>query len=195
MNPATVSNIQALVHLAGWRPGTAADRTDSLPPMTDPATWRPPADAHVDRPADDRVAELLAGVVTALCARMDQATEVPTGSGPTGPALLLCAAHRPGAPTHVLADAVGLSRSGAVRALDRLESSGLVLRRDGPDHRSSLVLLTSAGEIAAQQIFAARRDAVADVIADLPGEAAAALLPVLEALAVTLSVRLPGRRQ
>lgn len=137
----------------------------------------------------DPLAPLLAAVATGLHDELRSATEAAAGAVATGPALLVCAVRRPGAATHELARAVGLSRSGAVRALDRLEASGLVLRRDAPDHRSSLVWLTQAGAEAAQRVLRARQRIVSDVLACLPPSERPALLRNLELLATELSAR------
>lgn len=176
MDRKTVSNIQLEIHLVGLlrRGGPVGD--GSLPGVTD-----------LLAPDSDRPAQLLALVTIRLGERLNAVSRAAAGCAATGPELLVLALHRPGVPVHVLADAVGLSRSGAVRALDRLEAAGLLLRRDAPDHRSSLVLLTPAGTAAAQRVLRARRRVADEVLASLPATLAHALPPALELMAVELS--------
>lgn len=178
MVPGTVSNIQLSIHLTGLRSDGHPPGDGSLPIVTLSPV-----------PDRDRLARLLCMVVTGLHDELDAATRRAAGCAATGPALLVVALHHPGEPVHVLADAVGLSRSGAVRALDRLEAADLVLRRDAPDHRSSLVVLTPAGSAAAQRVLNARRQVAAGVLGDLPDSLGHALLLALEQLAAALSKR------
>jgi DNA-binding MarR family transcriptional regulator len=137
----------------------------------------------------DPLARLLAAVATGLHDELRPASEAAACAVATGPALLVCALRRPGAATQELARAVGLSRSGAVRALDRLEASGLVLRRDASDHRSSLVWLSPAGVEAAQRVLDARYRITNELLTCLPLSSRPALLAALELLAVELSGR------
>ena len=148
-----------------------------------------PAAPAAAGPDLDPLAPLFAAVATGLHDELRPATEAAAGAVATGPALLVCALQRPGAATHELARAVGLSRSGAVRALDRLEMSGLVLRRDASDHRSSLVWLSPAGVEAAQRVLDARQRVAGEVLACLPPSSRPALLWALELLAAELSGR------
>ncbi len=57
-----------------------------------------------------------------------------------------------------LAAVVGLSQSGTVRLVDRLERDGLVRRGPGEDNRVTTVALTAAGRREARRIAAARLD-------------------------------------
>jgi hypothetical protein len=51
---------------------------------------------------------------------------------------------------------LGLTSSGTVRLLDRLEEAGYVRRGMGADRRSASISLTEAGRTAAQQVAEAR---------------------------------------
>jgi DNA-binding MarR family transcriptional regulator len=55
-----------------------------------------------------------------------------------------------------LRQVLGLTSSGTVRLLDRLEESGYVRREAGPDGRTSAVVLTEAGRLAAERVSQAR---------------------------------------
>ena len=59
-----------------------------------------------------------------------------------------------------LAEVLGLTSSGTVRLVDRLERAGLVTRRMGTDGRSTHVTLTAAGRRAGHAVAATRRDPV-----------------------------------
>ncbi len=77
-----------------------------------------------------------------------------------------------------LASVVGLSQSGAVRLVNRLELEGLLQRRPGLDGRVTSVVLTPAGRRAARRIEATRLrllDAALDPLDAGEQEALAAL--------------------
>lgn len=57
-----------------------------------------------------------------------------------------------------LRQVLGLTSSGTVRLLDRLEESGYVRREPGADGRTSAVVLTPAGRLAADRVTQARAD-------------------------------------
>ena len=58
----------------------------------------------------------------------------------------------------LLARVLGLSSSGTVRLVDRLEEAGLVRRTIAPDGRVTSVALTAAGRRRAQAVTRARRE-------------------------------------
>jgi DNA-binding MarR family transcriptional regulator len=69
----------------------------------------------------------------------------------------------------LLSRVLGLSQSGTVRLVDRLEDEGLVRRGPGEDGRTTTVPLTPAGRRAARQLEAARLevlDAVLEPLSD-----------------------------
>jgi len=69
-----------------------------------------------------------------------------------------------------LAQVVGLTQSGGVRLVDRLERDGLVRRRAGTDRRSASVSLTSAGRRLAQKVEMSRLQLLDDVMVPLSAE-------------------------
>jgi MarR family transcriptional regulator, negative regulator of the multidrug operon emrRAB len=71
-----------------------------------------------------------------------------------------------GASIDALSAVVGLSHSGTVRLVDRLEADGLVERRRGADQRSAALLLTPSGRRAARQTLR-RRDAEMEFVLSL----------------------------
>ncbi len=67
----------------------------------------------------------------------------------------------------LLRQVLGLTHSGAVRLVDRLEQAGLAERGPGQDGRSTTVLLTAAGRRAAAAVTEARAAALEDAMAAL----------------------------
>lgn len=65
---------------------------------------------------------------------------------------------------------MGVTPSGAVRLVDRLESAGLVTRDAGTDRRSRAVTLTPAGRKAARQVGAARAAYLTGLVASLSAD-------------------------
>ena len=91
-----------------------------------------------------------------------------------------------GRTTEDLAQATGLTHSGAVRLVDRLVEGGLVERRPGHDGRSLAIVLTASGRALSQKITAARAT-VASALEGLRIEERRALLPVVESLIATVT--------
>src|SRR3954470_19045131 len=111
-----------------------------------------------------RLANLLAAgaelVSDAVAGAMDAA-------GSRAPALIALS-HDPDAPIETLRRTLGLTHSGAVRAIDRLESEGLVLRqRRG---RTAVVRLPERGASEAQALGTVRLEVAAAVLDSVPPE-------------------------
>lgn len=74
----------------------------------------------------------------------------------------------------LLRQVVGLTPSGTVRLIDRLEEGGYLTRQSGPDGRSRSVTLTTAGRRAATRVAAARASVLRSALERLsPDERAA----------------------
>ena len=100
-------------------------------------------------------------------------------------AAVLCALHTfaPGASIDELRRVLGLSHSGGVRIVGRLEQEGLVVRAADPaDARALRIDLTAAGRAEADRILRARRAAMEDLLGALDATEQAALAPLLERL-------------
>jgi DNA-binding MarR family transcriptional regulator len=68
----------------------------------------------------------------------------------------------------IIARAIGLTSSGTVRLVDKLEAAGFVTRGPGAnDKRATTIALTRSGREAAERIAAARLDVVRDALATL----------------------------
>jgi len=109
------------------------------------------------------VADQIADATTAAAGRADSA-----------PAALAALLHFLDRPTvDLLRQVLGLSSSGTVRLVDRLAESGYVERAEGTDRRSTAIMLTDAGRVAAEQVCRARAGVLAAAIAALsPAEQA-----------------------
>jgi DNA-binding MarR family transcriptional regulator len=66
--------------------------------------------------------------------------------------------------------ALGMTSSGTVRLVDRLEAAGLVRRGSGTDGRSTSLTLTAAGKRAARRVTAARAGVLEDALGVLSPE-------------------------
>ena len=87
-----------------------------------------------------------------------------------------------GATVDRIARVLGLTHSGAVRLVDRLEREGLVRRGPGPDGRSRAVRVTAAGSAAARDARAARFAAMEGVLDPLSASERETLAGILEKL-------------
>jgi DNA-binding MarR family transcriptional regulator len=117
--------------------------------------------------AAGQAANLLGALSLAVTDRMGDA--VTRRAGSVSDAAALSALHHfLAAPSiDLLAQTLGLSSSGTVRLVDRLESSGLVRRRADGDARTTIVALTAAGRRRAREITMARHEVLATALAAL----------------------------
>jgi DNA-binding MarR family transcriptional regulator len=90
-----------------------------------------------------------------------------------------------------LRQVLGLTPSGTVRLVDRLEAAGLVRRGPGDDARSTSVVLTAAGRRAARRVSAARAGILEDSLQVLD-EAEREQLDALLAKVLVGRMRGPG---
>jgi DNA-binding MarR family transcriptional regulator len=104
-------------------------------------------------------ANVLGALGLALADRLAEASER-AGGGSAAAALVTLYGTRAGVRIDGLARIVGLSHSGAVRLVDRLEAQGLVDRRRGADQRSAALHLTPSGRRSARHVLAARQAAM-----------------------------------
>jgi DNA-binding MarR family transcriptional regulator len=89
--------------------------------------------------------------------RLTDAAVAAGGQSPSTAAALSALRHFLDRPTiDRLRQVLGLTSSGAVRLVDRLETAGYVTRGPGPDARSVTVALTPAGHRVADRVTAAR---------------------------------------
>lgn len=139
----------------------------------------------------DRPANLVGALALAVTDRQRQAVEVVAGSE-SAAAALSALLHFLDAPSvDLLRQVLGLTHSGTVRLLDRLEEQGWVTRGAGTDGRTSAVQLTPAGRRTARKVAAARGRVLDGVLAGLPA-ADRAELDRLVGTALAGMIREPG---
>ena len=90
-----------------------------------------------------------------------------------------------------LRQVLGLTSSGTVRLVDRLEADGYVARGPGADGRSTAISLTAAGRAAAAQVSTARGTVLAGVLSTLSAQERNALESIASRLLVGM-MRGPG---
>jgi DNA-binding MarR family transcriptional regulator len=115
----------------------------------------------------------LALVVTDEMGRAVTAATAQEGRGSVTDAAALSALAQflDGATVDRVHQVLGVTPSGAVRLVDRLEAAGLVIRAPGADGRSRAVRLTAAGHDRARAVGSARAAYLAGLVGDLsPGE-------------------------
>jgi DNA-binding MarR family transcriptional regulator len=108
-------------------------------------------------PPDGRAANVLGALAVALVDRLSEATGDAAGHSPSAAAALSALHHFLDGPSiDLLRQVLGLTSSGTVRLIDRLETEGCVTRRPGLDGRSVAISLTPSGRRAAARVTAAR---------------------------------------
>jgi DNA-binding MarR family transcriptional regulator len=126
----------------------------------------PHASAHTSS-GPGRAANLLGALSLAVTDRMGQAVTQRVGSV-SDAAALSAMHHFLVAPTiDLLAQVLGLTSSGTVRLVDRLEANGLVRRGADGDRRTTTVALTAAGRRRARAVTKARHDVLESSLAAL----------------------------
>jgi DNA-binding MarR family transcriptional regulator len=123
----------------------------------------------------DRAANLAGALALLLADQMADAQAVAAGRSDSAPAALSAMLHFLDGPTvDRLRQVLGLTSSGTVRLVDRLQESGYVERGRGGDGRSTSVSLTEPGRDAAERVSLARAAVLDRALAVLtPAERAA----------------------
>jgi DNA-binding MarR family transcriptional regulator len=125
-------------------------------------------------------ANLLGALALAVSDRVTESVADRSGRSESAVAALSALDQFLGEPSiDLLAQVLGLSQSGTVRLVDRLESDGLVRRGSGEDGRITTVLLTAAGRRAARRVEGTRLqvlDALLDPLTDAERRTLSALV-------------------
>jgi DNA-binding MarR family transcriptional regulator len=121
--------------------------------------------------SSEHSANVLGALALVLHDRMSEAVTEAAGQPENGAAALSMLdsfLERP----HVglLHQAIGLTPSGAVRMIDRLEADGSLQRGPGADGRSTSVRLTASGRRTARRVAAARATVLSDALSVLSDE-------------------------
>jgi DNA-binding MarR family transcriptional regulator len=127
-----------------------------------------PEAAGPDGPGLDRAANVLGALSLVIADQAADAVAEAAGRSESGAAALSALLHFLDRPSiDLLRQVLGLTSSGTVRLIDRLEESGYVGREPGADGRSTSVVLTPAGEVAAERVAAARTEVLQRALAVL----------------------------
>jgi DNA-binding MarR family transcriptional regulator len=131
---------------------------------------------------DARTANLLGAAVTALSDELQAAAASAADHGAAFPAALVSVHWTPGLSIEQLRRILGLSHSGTVRLLDRLEREGTMERKAGRDGRSVAVYLTGQGRRQVRAILDRRRAAMNGALGLLSPSEQAQMRGLLEKL-------------
>jgi DNA-binding MarR family transcriptional regulator len=135
-----------------------------------------------DKPARSALANVLGAlalVVTDELSRTVTAVATDATSATDAATLSALAQFLDGATLDRVHQVLGVTPSGAVRLVDRLQRAGLVAREPGTDGRSRAVRLTATGREAAEKIGAARSAYLAGLVDGLAPEQVDALRGLL----------------
>jgi DNA-binding MarR family transcriptional regulator len=139
-------------------------------------------------PLQAKLANLLGAVSLGVADRLRAVTDAALERGGETAAALVVIGMTPGLTVADLADAVGLSHPGAVRAIDRLQRDGLVQRARGAgDKRTVSLALTPAGEAARDRVLAARAAVLAPLVHALDAGDALKVGAALDTLVGTMA--------
>jgi len=142
--------------------------------------------------SSEHSANVLGALALVLHDRMSEAVSAAAGQPETGAAALSLLAQFMERPrVGLLHRALGLTPSGAVRLLDKLEAAGWVRRGPGTDGRSTSVRLTASGRRVAARVAAARAAVLHDALAVLSDDQRVVLDDLVGQLLVGL-MRDPG---
>jgi DNA-binding MarR family transcriptional regulator len=120
----------------------------------------------------DRTGNMLGALSLAVTDRTSEAVGGAAGQSETAAVALSALHHFLEDPSvDLLRQVLGLTASGTVRLVDRLQDAGYVTRRPGRDGRSVSVRLTASGRRAAERVAAARAEVLEKALSGLaPGE-------------------------
>jgi DNA-binding MarR family transcriptional regulator len=142
--------------------------------------------------SSEHSANVLGALALVVRDRMSEAVSAAAGQPENGAAALSLLAQFMERPrVGLLHQAVGLTPSGAVRMLDKLEDAGWVRRGAGDDGRSTSVRLTASGRRAAARVAAARAAVLDDALSVLADEERDAFAEIVGRVLVGL-MRDPG---
>jgi MarR family transcriptional repressor of emrRAB len=118
-----------------------------------------------------RESNLLGALSLAVTERIGEAVEVASAQGSSAPAALAALeTFLEGESIDALRRVLGLTHSGAVRLVDRLQSAALIERRRAADGRAVALALTPAGREAARRVLAEREGALRSLLAPLTAD-------------------------
>jgi DNA-binding MarR family transcriptional regulator len=143
-------------------------------------------------PELDRTGNLLGALSLAVTDRTSDAVGGAAGQSDSAAVALSALHHFLDDPSvDLLRQVLGLTPSGTVRLVDRLQDAGFVTRRHGRDGRSVSLRLTASGRRAAERVSAARAEVLGDALSGLAASERRTLDEVVSRILVGL-IRGPG---
>jgi DNA-binding MarR family transcriptional regulator len=140
----------------------------------------------------DRTGNLLGALSLAVSDRTSAAVGGAAGQSDSAAVALSALHHFLDEPSmDLLRQVLGLTPSGTVRLVDRLQDAGYVTRRQGRDGRSVSLRLTSSGRRAAERVSDARGEVLQDALSSLAPAEREKLDEVVSRILVGL-IRGPG---
>jgi len=135
--------------------------------------------------SDSRLENVLGMLAVAVSGAVQTAVDEAAGHTAAGPAALTALRIHRGCSVDHLAGVLGLTHSGTVRLVDRLEEDGLVRRGPGHDARALSLALTARGARRARSVSVARAAAIERFLGNLDSAERRTFLTLLEKAVVT----------
>ncbi len=135
--------------------------------------------------ANARIENVLGSVASAISDAVQAAVDEAAGHTAAGPAALTALRIHRGCSVDHLAGVLGLTHSGTVRLIDRLEADGLIRRGQGQDARVVTLELTAKGARRATRVSEARAAAVQEFLGNLDPAERQVLMGLLEKVVAT----------
>ena len=139
----------------------------------------------MENDADLRLENIVGSLAVALSDAVQSAAAEASGHTAAGPAALTALRIHRGCSVDRLAGVLGLTHSGTVRLVDRLEDDGLVRRGQGQDARVVTLELTAKGAKRASRVAAGRAAAVEGFLGELDAGERRTLLRLVEKMVVS----------
>jgi DNA-binding MarR family transcriptional regulator len=130
-------------------------------------------------PARDAAANVLGALALVVTDEMTRVVEATADHATDAAALAALGQFLDGATLDRVHQVLGVTPSGAVRLVDRLERNGLVRREAGPDGRSRAVRLTRAGRTRAESVRRSRASYLSSLTHGLTDDEVAVLRDLL----------------
>jgi len=156
------------------------------------SSTRMPQTHDPDEGPEAKLRNLLGAVAVAVADEIRDEADRAAGHSAAGPAALTALLIHEGASVDKLARVLGLSHSGTVRLVDRLESDGLVRRLPASDARAVSLELSPLGRRRAKGVTNSRAAVADEFLAALDGDERRELKRLLEKLVVTGMEDWPG---
>jgi MarR family transcriptional regulator, negative regulator of the multidrug operon emrRAB len=135
------------------------------------------------------LANALGALALVLSDRISSAAGVVATQGPSAPAALVALNEfLDGGSINQLRAVLGLTHSGTVRLVDRLEGEGLIRREAAQDARAVSLRLTRRGRVAAARIHGARQAVLQDALSSLTDDDLVSLGRALDVILETVTM-------